>query len=67
MPQKDPGYYERYLKVYNLPEFITGPVTTPNKALVRAVREGKRLKVDALTAATPKVDSTPEFWRPRDP
>ena len=67
MPQKDPGYYDGYLKVYNLPEFITGPVTTPHKAFVRAVRGGERLKVDALTAATPKVDSSPEFWRPRDP
>lgn len=27
LPQRDPGFYKRFLKSYNIPEFLKGPVT----------------------------------------
>ena len=50
MPQKDPLFYDTFLKTYNLPELITGPVTIAQKELVRAVMDKS---YDSLTRATP--------------
>jgi hypothetical protein len=40
LPQKDPAFYDTWLKTYNLPELITGPITTPQEELLRAVNSG---------------------------
>jgi len=37
LPQKDPFFYDTYLKTYNVPELVTGPVTAGQHALVRAI------------------------------
>ena len=57
LPQRDPGYYDGFLHMYNVPEFIAGPVRTPAATLVRAVRDPKRLQVDGITRATPRASS----------
>ncbi|MDR1557523.1 MAG: hypothetical protein LBS88_10920 [Tannerellaceae bacterium] len=33
LPQKDTGFYHRFMKSYNIPEFITGKVTTSGRKL----------------------------------
>ena len=33
LPQKDTGFYHRFMKSYNIPEFITGKITTPGRKL----------------------------------
>lgn len=38
LPQRDPAFYDTYLKTYNVPELISGPVTVPQEELSRAVR-----------------------------
>lgn len=63
LPQKDPAFYDSFVKLYNVPEFVTGRIKTPTAALVRAVRTTDRIPVDAITKATPKVPG-PETWRP---
>ena len=40
LPQKDPAFYDAWLKTYNLPELITGPITTPQEELLRAINSG---------------------------
>jgi hypothetical protein len=40
LPQKDPTFYDTFLKTYNVPELISGPVTIPQEELVKAVRSG---------------------------
>jgi hypothetical protein len=40
LPQKDPAFYDTWLKTYNIPELITGPITTPEKELLRAINSG---------------------------
>jgi hypothetical protein len=36
MPQKDPFFYDSFIKTYNLPELITGPVTVSSEELAKA-------------------------------
>lgn len=53
LPQEDPRFYDSFLQLYNVPEFITGPVRVSKRALLNAVRSPDRIKVDAITSATP--------------
>jgi hypothetical protein len=50
LPQKDPTFYDTWLKTYNVPELVTGPVTVPQEELLRAI--GSK---DASTDAPPKA------------
>jgi hypothetical protein len=52
LPQKDPAFYDTCLKTYNMPELVTGPVTIPQKELVRAILSGK-----AAAQPPPQPDS----------
>ena len=56
LPQKDPAYYDSLLETYNVPEFITGPVTVSRRALVNAARRPPTIDVHnpLVTGATPK-------------
>jgi len=38
MPQKDPLFYDMFLKSYNIPEFVTGKIKTNIRSLERVVR-----------------------------
>jgi hypothetical protein len=40
LPQKDPTFYDTWLKTYNVPELVSGPVTIPEDELVRAIESG---------------------------
>ncbi len=40
LPQKDPAFYDTWLKSYNIPELITGPITVPQEELLRAIHSG---------------------------
>ncbi len=37
LPQKDPTFYDRFLKTYNVPELVPWPVPASERALVRAI------------------------------
>ncbi len=41
LPQKDNAFYSRFLKSYNIPEFITGKVHTDMRQLSQLAREDK--------------------------
>lgn len=65
LPQRDPGYYDDFLSLYNLPEFMTGPVQTSPAALLQAVRDPDRVPVDGFTGATAKLPRRePQGLRP---
>lgn len=38
LPQRDPGFYKRFLKSYNIPEFIQGPVKVSPYQIEEAIR-----------------------------
>jgi hypothetical protein len=54
LPQKDPLFYDSFLRTYSVPELVTGPIKIKQKALIRAVRSTNWINVDTFTAATPK-------------
>jgi hypothetical protein len=37
LPQKDPAFYDTWLKTYNVPELISGPIAVTQQELLRAV------------------------------
>jgi hypothetical protein len=65
LPQKDPDFYESFLKTYSVPELVAGPPLITEKELVRAIRSTERIEVTMpLTAATPGVGIEP--WQQRE-
>jgi hypothetical protein len=59
MPQKDPAFYDTFIKNYNLPEMIDGPVTMSHWKLMQAAHKtpvqaafDSAVDVDALSGAT---------------
>ena len=61
LPQKDPRFYDSFIKTYNVPELAIGPVPVRGKALARLIRtpieDTSRLPV---TSATPRAGATAE-------
>jgi len=37
VPQKDPDYYEKLLRSFNVPEFVTGKVGTDGRSMLKAI------------------------------
>lgn len=59
MPQKNPNFYSTFIKNYNVPELISGPVTASHWKLMRATRKASlqadfdpTVDVDGLSGAT---------------
>jgi hypothetical protein len=44
LPQKDPRFYESFLKTYNLPELLKAPFSVSPRALVRALCDNKHIR-----------------------
>jgi hypothetical protein len=69
LPQQDPDYYDSLTRIYNVPEFVMGPVTVTQDALVRgALRPSRVLQphTDPKTT-TPVPDHEANEGRYRDP
>ena len=63
LPQKDPLFYDSFLKGYTLPELITEPVQVSARGLAKAVRSPDKLTVELPpTSMTPKGQEVPP-WR----
>lgn len=65
LPQRDPEFYDSFLKTVSVPELITGPVPVSGEALARAARSGTVVTVDAITGASPQT-GTSGPWRQAD-
>ncbi|MBN2000970.1 PD40 domain-containing protein [candidate division KSB1 bacterium] len=59
LPQEDPQFYDTFIKNYNVPELITGPVTTEHWKLAQATLKepmqasfDKSVDIDGLSGAT---------------
>jgi len=42
LPQEDPSFYESYLKTFNVPEFVDGPVRVTSRELASEIAKQKR-------------------------
>lgn len=56
MPQSDASFYESSYRIYNVPEFISGPVKISQKEFGRAIRSKDEVKVEIpFSTATPQA------------
>jgi len=64
LPQKDPTFYDSYIKTYNVPEFITHPIQVSRREFEMAIHSPQKITgVESVTSATPGASSTPEPYR----
>lgn len=66
LPQRDPGFYGSYLKVFNVPEFVTGQVEVSSHVLTQAITSPDAKVQAELDPAVPARDTgTPHDmpWR----
>jgi len=56
LPQRDPQYEGSRAIVYNIPEFIKGPVTIRQQTLIRAAWSKEMVK----TKLDPKISGQPQ-------
>lgn len=65
LPQKDPTFYDSYLRTYSVPELATEPVHTTKETLARAIRSSERISVvPPITMATPQAGTAPPAPKP---
>ena len=58
LPQRDPTFYDSFLKTFNAPEFTTGPVMISERQLVRAITASSQGEdVSAISGASPEGDA----------
>ena len=63
LPQKDPGYYERCLRTFSVPELVIEPVRTTKETLGKVVR-GKIDKVVYVPISSATIKN--EEWQERE-
>jgi hypothetical protein len=66
LPQKDPAFYHTFLKTYNIPEFIDGPVTTrPQKLAEKAWDNSSIIKAQLDPNVESRQSQVEEpMWKP---
>lgn len=62
LPQRDPLYHRQFMRSYNIPEFLTGPVTISPQEFAKVIAGDSiqaecHAKTDAATGASPKADA----------
>jgi hypothetical protein len=61
LPQRDPDFYESFLKTYNVPELVSQPVPFGPRDFARAILASQqRLQADGVSRATPKLHARPD-------
>jgi len=61
MPQRDPTFYDSFVQIYQVPEFVTGPLSVRGERLARAMRSRTWLRAGKpVTGATPVAPGSPE-------
>jgi len=67
MPQEDPAFYDSFVKLYNLPELVTGPVRPGEQEFAHAVTSlravGVKGELPAASATPPAAPDTTSPWR----
>lgn len=65
LPQRDPTFYDSYLRTYSVPELATEPVRATKETLARAIRSSERISViPPITMATPQAGTAPPAPKP---
>jgi len=66
LPQKDPTFYDSFLKTYSVPELVIEPVQVSSTDLAAAIRSPHKVEVELpMMSMTRKPDKAP--WRSAGP
>jgi len=61
LPQADPTFYDSYMKNYNVPELVTGPVKASQRGILGAIYGPQKGRTaSAVSGATPKAGARPK-------
>jgi len=63
MPQRDPAFYDSFIKCYNVAEFAVAPVRFSQRQLLKAIRTKNKIAVP-ITVSAPTSDSRPAWTAP---
>lgn len=63
LPQRDPLYHRQFMRSYNIPEFLTGPITVTPQQFAEVIAGDSiqaecHAKTDGATGASPRADAT---------
>ncbi len=61
VPQRDPRFYDSFLKTMSVPELVTGPVPVSAAAMERAARSGEAVTVETPSEDATRVESTEPY------
>jgi len=67
LPQKDPTFYDSFLKTYTVPELIVEPVQVSSMALANAVRSSEKIEVELPAISMTRKTKKPSPWRSGSP
>jgi dipeptidyl aminopeptidase/acylaminoacyl peptidase len=63
LPQRDPAFYDSFLKCYNVPEFAIAPVRFSERQMLRAIQSRHTIAVAVpQNAAGPITDTSLNSW-----
>ena len=67
LPQKDPTFYDSFLKTYSVPELVIEPVQVSSKDLAKAVRSPDKIAVEMPVVSMTRKITEPSPWRSSGP
>jgi hypothetical protein len=62
LPQRDPAFYDAWLRTYNVPELVSGPVAIAEEELLKAIRSGSSANDEPGKAIPPDGSAYPTNW-----
>jgi len=63
VPQKDPTFYDSFIKIYNIPELVMEPVQVSPRAFANAVHSPDKIEIDMPIMSTTRKTEEPSSWR----
>jgi Tol biopolymer transport system component len=64
LPQRDPTFYDSFIKTYSVPELVAEPVRVSPRALAKAVRSPRSVPVQMPTMSMTSEEAASLPWRP---
>ena len=62
LPQRDPAFYDSFIKCYNVPEFAVAPVRFSQRRLLKAIRTKNKIVVSIPDNTAKPLGDSPPAW-----
>lgn len=64
LPQRDPGFYDSYVKTYSVPELLVEPVRVSSRVLAEALRSSSKVELTMPDISMTRKSGGASPWRP---